>query len=82
LQVGDADYNQTRCTLVKYNFVVRDKELAVQREEQASKHANAETEFQRQVDPKKPNIELKQAEENVFKPKLAGSAQSAAELLK
>ena len=64
MQVGDADYNQTHRTLAKYNFAVRDKELAVQREEQASKHANAETEFQHQVDLKKLNIELKQAEEN------------------
>jgi len=66
LQVGDADYNRTRRTLAKYNFAVRDKELAVQREEQASKYANAETEFRCQVDLKKLNIELRQAEENAI----------------
>ena len=64
MQVGDADYNRTHRTLAKYNFAVRDKELAVQREEQASKYANAETEFRHQVDLKKLDIELRQAEEN------------------
>ena len=51
---------------MKYNFAIRDKELAVQWEEQASKHANAETEFWHQVDLKKLDIELKQAEENAI----------------
>jgi len=64
LQVGDADYNRTCRTLAKYNFAVRDKELAMQREEQASKYANAETEFRHQVDLKKLDIELRQVEEN------------------
>jgi len=64
LQAGDPDLNRTCCMLAKYNYAVREKELSVQREEQALKLANAEVEFQRQVDLKKLDIELKLAEEN------------------
>ena len=63
-QVGDADFNQTCHTLAKYNFAVRDKELTMQREEHVLQLANTETEHQCQVDLRKLDIELKQAEEN------------------
>ncbi|KIK79191.1 hypothetical protein PAXRUDRAFT_161956, partial [Paxillus rubicundulus Ve08.2h10] len=53
----------THCTLVKYNFTVRAKELNLEWEEHTAKIANADTEHRCQV-LKKLDIELNQVEES------------------
>jgi hypothetical protein len=49
---------------VKYDFAVRAKELNLQQKEHTAKVASTDTEHRYQVDLKKLDIELKQAEES------------------
>ena len=70
LHGSSVDVLRTHRQVAKYNFAVRGKELDLQREENMSKHANAEADYQRQANLKRLNIQKGKQKERTLNKKL------------